>query len=239
MKKVLLGDPDVNLHVATILGIQYHHRDFYYEHDGERWAHFCGGVAWPTFQVPGYAVIVGIKSEDPNEIECLWEMESESTDELYQGCIKAQQDLGKIECPEICSEWWGNPERVMTMVNERNLSRSEGMLISPPADYDEPDAFEIYLAQLKMCLMTDNKIFRLNDSAILRGYLESFVSGEKVTESTHPAIAVAGWVVHTLLQYQPWQQAVVTHKLTPTDQHEYDEYQHNKAMEELMGGPWT
>ncbi len=238
MKKILLGDPEVNRQVAEIIGMKYHERDFYFEHNGRKYAHFTGGVAWPGFQIDGYAVIVGVESSEPHLIQCLWEMESDDAGELFRGCLKAQKKLGKGKYPEICGEWWGNPERMMSLISEKNLQGRGDMMIAHPPDYDEKDAFQIYLAQLKTNIMQTNKVLKLNDSTILRNSLSSFISGEKVTEETHPPIAVAGWLVHTLLAYRPWEQAVVREELIPTDQQEYGQYEHQKAVEEIMGGAW-
>jgi len=198
--------------VAKVTGKKTYHKPTYYVHkeSNEQFSHIAGGIAWPGeitetgIGVPGFAVIVGVvKSDfDMPVIRVLEEVEENSIDRLLQECIQLREKYGFGEFPGILSYWYGDHEKFVSFLNELNLkARTEdvaGLYVSPPADFDQPNAFEIYIRRLQQYIEA-GKIQNLGKA--LRHYL-------RASTIDSPAVLALSYTVHSLMIQKPWRRAV-------------------------------
>ena len=165
---------------------------------------------------------------ETNIIECIDEYESIDAYDL----IKKAQDIQKEYGYGVISNWWGRPEELMPLVNEKNIEGNP-IYISHSVDNNQKDAFQIYLARIVVGLSETYQTFFINNCNRLRNYISAFepISTEKAEKN--PALYAAGSILHTLLMMRPWEQAVETVDLIPTNTDELEVYGSKKAKEAM------
>jgi len=177
----------------------------------------AGGLGWPqrlsekANSRPGYAVVVGIRKiegQDPEEarIDVLEELEEESGSEglLIKACVEMRQRWGYGVHESILPVFHGDHrpfELVVADFNTRIAENSDddkdAFVVSPPDDYDNPKAFDIYMGRLRSVLAEKSKRLFLDDGDKIRNRIKTFMRDD-------PAIMSLGGLIHTLLLRQPW-----------------------------------
>ena len=235
--KKLFGSPFVSQHIAEITGKHFHHRPYAWIRGDESYSHITGGIAMPTFDQPGYVLAVGVIHDTPVHINCLAELSSDDEYELIDRAQEIQAEYGQ----GVIENWWGDPASMMSILNERNIEDPiNPVYVADPVDSDKPDSFQIYMSRLRISLRERNKTFFLNDCNSLRNDIIAFVRDKKAKPDIHPALNIAGALIHTILMTTPWEQAIESTSLIPTspaDQAAYEVEQEEKMLEkELWGG---
>lgn len=221
------GSATVDQHIAEITGQQYHYRPYAWIDNGVMYSHITGGVVMPTFDQPGYLLTIGVSNEDQS-YHCLDEFESLSERDIYDRAKEIQTEYGQA----VIETWWGEPGRLMSIVNQNNIQSEYPVNIAQPPDYDAPDAFQIYITSLSTALRANNKVMFLNGCMMLRNHILAFHPDE-AKQDKNLALFLAGSMVHALNIYRPWEQAVEVTELVPTAPEDYYEYEHRKALETL------
>ena len=209
------------------MGLRTHSRPFAWIRDKEKYSHITGGLALPTFEQPGYLITMGVQ-HSTNIIHCMTELESSDPYEIIRQAQNIQTEYGQ----GVIKNWWGNPEELMSIVNEINI-KGNPVLISQPIDFEIKDSFSIYTARLKTALAASYKTLFLNDCMILRNSIQSFIPDKVAKDKNNPAVNIAGGLVHTLLMTRPWEQAIEVRELIPTRHEDYAEYVSEKAIRDL------
>lgn len=226
-KKKLFGDPVANQHIAEITGLSYHHRPYAWTRGGQSFSHISGGIALPSFDVPGYLLAIGVRHNTPGHIDCLVELESD--DEMF--LMDKAQAIQKEYGAGVIENWWGDPGDLMSLVNERHGDNP--VLVSSPVDSDQPDYFQICVSRLRVALRSGHKTLNINECNILRNSILSFIKDKQAKAGNNPVLIVAGGLVHTMLMIRPWEQAVESKLLVPTTTEDYAAYAQKKALEGL------
>ncbi|MFH2012478.1 MAG: hypothetical protein ABIJ37_07270, partial [Pseudomonadota bacterium] len=190
--KKIYGSPIINLFIAQVEGQKTHTRPFAWVGGDKKYSHITGGIILPTFDQPGFLLTVGTRHES-NIIDCLDEFESHDPYDMIRKAQAIQTAYGE----GVIGNWWGNPVELMSIVNDINIV-SNPVYIADPIDADQPDAFYLYLSQMRISLSESNQIFRYNDCNLLKNHVRSF-SQEKAKEKDYPAIYITGALIHTLL----------------------------------------
>ena len=185
---------------------------------GKEYHGIFGALGWPqrlsesANSRDGYAVIVGIlkiEGQDPENarMEVLEELEEQSGSEgrLIKACVKMRNRWGYGVHHSILPVFYGDHrpfELVVadfnTRIAETTNDDREAFIVSPPDDFDNPKAFDIYMGRLRSVLVAgqDKRLF-LEDGQIIRNRIKTFRRDD-------PAIMALGGLMHTLLLRQPW-----------------------------------
>ncbi len=210
-KKVLTGDPVVNEHIAMVTGQKYHVRPYYWQNQetGEEYNYITGGIVWPALNNDGYAFTVGVQAGETLAFQCLEEKRTlDDNAELFEWCIERQEAYGCGQDSNLLPWWYGDPERLMSLTNEKNINHKKNRLvITPPPDFTERDAFQTYFSRLTVAILPGTKTLWINDCQTLKNSLSSFTVGDGV-DKEDPVINCAGWTIHALLSYEPWKSTV-------------------------------
>ena len=221
--KKLLGSAFVNKFVAEIQGKRSHEREYLWMGGERPYTHITGGIILPQFEASGYIVTVGVGKN--NRFHCLEEFESRDELDLISRAKSLQAEYG----PGVIRTWWGDAEHLMSLVNDGD----NPVIISFPIDYDKSDSFQIYRARLGVSLLNNAKQFYFHDCDKLKSQVVAFNRDKTASEKNNPAVAMLGWVVHTLLMYRPWEQAVERIELIPTTMEEHMIYADQQAERDL------
>jgi hypothetical protein len=226
-KKQLFGDPIVNQHIAEVTGQKYHNCPFAWVSGKASYSHITGGIILPSFDHPGFLLTVGVRHKD-QKYELIEEFESWEDRELQEKATSIQKEYGS----GVISNWWGDPTKLMALVNQKNINSDEPVFISTPPDFEQKDSFQIYVISLHTALRRGNKVLYIGKCSKLKNYLEDFILMGAKAEN-HPAVNLAGWLVHTLNIYRPWEQAVESTALIPTAPEDFYIHESEKAIKEL------
>jgi len=187
-------------------------RPYWYENTetGQQYYDLCGCIQWPTKitdskkERPGYVAVVGVvksKNEDSPEnalFQLMAEGESEDVPTLLNMMISVRSEYGFGLHPNLFEIWFGDPDNFVTTLalkNEKLTAKGgekQAILITPPNDFYDPNAFEIYFRSLRSCLVKDNHRFFWGKNEILRNRLRGFLRDD-------PAVMAIGGLIHTLL----------------------------------------
>lgn len=230
--KKLLGSPVVNRHIAEITGQKTHTRPYVWSatkafKKNEEYSHITGGMVLPTFDKPGFLLTIGVHPET-NAFYVIDEFESDDSYAIIRKAQEIQEYYGK----GVIQNWWGNPETLMSIVNEVNI-KGNPVLISQPIDHDRVDSFPLYTTRLKTALSASYKTLYLGEANRLRNHILAFVQDKTAKAVDNPAVAITGALVHTLLIMRPWEQSVEKTELVPTSFEDFAAYESKKAMEVL------
>lgn len=231
-KKEIYGDVLVNEFIATAEGERTHSRPYAWIGKDKKYSHITGGLILPTLSIPGFLITIGVEYES-NIMYCLDEFEVTKDGSVFEMIEKAQE-IQKEYGKGTVSNWWGDPEQLMPLVNERNI-KGNPVYISAPIDFSQRDAFEIYLARLKVAFSVGYKNLFINDCILFKNHIQSFIQDSKAKSDINPAIYITGAIIHSLLMQRPWEQAVETLQLLPTTFEETAIYESEQAEKALWG----
>jgi hypothetical protein len=226
-KKKKYGDPTANLHIAQITGQKYHNRPFAWVSGDKKYTHITGGIVLPTIAASGFLLTVGVRHED-QKFELIEEFESVDDRKLLDKARATQKEYGL----GVIENWWGDPEKLMSLVNKYNIETEQPIFISHPPDFQAKDKFQLYIISLQTALRRGNKVLYLGKCSKLVNHIDGFVP-VGAREEDHPAVALAGWLVHTLNIYRPWEKAVESVRLFPTTPEDAYIYESEKATRQL------
>jgi hypothetical protein len=180
---------------------------------GREYHGLYSAIGWPQRiaesgdQLPGYSVIVGVvKDKMPPEaatMRVLAEFETKAEEHLIDMSVQLRKRWGFGAHPALLRFILGDHricETVLGNYNARVIDRDEGdsqaLIVSPPDDYDNPRAFDVFMGRLRTVL-TDPKRLYLDRHPIITNRLRAF-------QRDDPAIMALGGLVHTLLLRTPW-----------------------------------
>ena len=238
------GNEFSNTLIAMAEGQKYHTRPIRYlytelksKFTGTEYTCISGGLVWPSLKYPGYAIIVGVV-EDGKEIHCLEEFTTKDIGTLYNFCSEAQERYDRIKYDNVIKTWWGNPDKIMSLVHEREVSKR--LSISSPPDSEKEENFQIYLNRLITLNYKSNKVIQWGDCELAKIGVMALTQGDDLKTEHNPVVACAGWLMHSIILYKPWRKAVKKIDLIPTTKDEITEYkikEDEKSMyREIMGG---
>ena len=228
-KNVLSG---ADRHILSITGEQRIPKPVYYRHKetGAEHSFLCGGIGWPRDpkESPGFAVVVAVDktSDDRHSMRVLEEAEAPTVEGLLKECVGLQKKYGYGECSDLFRFWYGDPARSDTFVNIFNYREDvskdpNSVYVSPPYDFERPNAFERYSNQIWGSLAADSsgrKRLYLGNCIKLRNHIQNAPSDAAVKGSVkdYPAIAALGGVVHSLMMLRPWLEFSRSERAVPT-----------------------
>ena len=230
-KKKLYGSAFANQFVAKTMGQHSHRRQRAWIDGDKEYSHITGGIILPTVETPGFLVTIGVSSEG-DRLDCLDEFESKDEMAIVDRAKGIQTEYGE----GVITNWWGDAGKLMSIVNERNAENP--VYISHPIDFQEKDAFEIYVARIKVALWEKSKMFYFMGCTKVRGYCIAFNQDRVASLRNNPIVGMVGWVIHTLLILRPWDVAYEELELIPTEPEEFAEYEQAKTMRDLEGEVW-
>ncbi len=227
-KQKIYGSPFVNQHIAEVTGQHYHYRPTAWIRGDERYSYITGGMAMPTFEFPGYLLTIGVTYNTPGHCVCLDEYHTDDEVALIEKAQEIQESYG----PGVIENWWGDPERLMPVLNETQKEDNQ-ILISAPVDYDLSDAFQLYFTRFSSALSPRNKTLKLAGCDYLKNTGQAFIRAKGQKSENNLPIWVAGGLVHTILMVRPWEQAYQATELIPTTYEDHAMYEQEKAIREI------
>ena len=225
--KKLYGSAFVNQYVAMVTGQKKHHRPHSYIRGGENYTYIAGSIALPSLEFPGFLVTAGTDYKT-NDIICINEFESDVEHELIDEAKRLQEEYGQ----GVIQTWYGNPENLMALVNEEDLR------VTHPVDYNQTDAFQLYVARIKTALREGHKSLYLKNCERLINHILSFVKEKSAKKFNNPAIYAIGSLVHTIVTLRPWERANTKFDIIPTLHDEYTEYASKVASKHIEKQLW-
>ena len=179
-----------------------------------------GAIGWPRKisergdDRKGYAVIIGVAkgNTDPARARfvLLDETEENSVELLLSDAIAMRKRWGFGVHKSLMRVFIGDHrqfEMVVANYNTRMVEagkEDEALMLSPPDDYESPQAFNIYMRQLQAVLSkrTIPKRLHLGQGSIIAKRITAF-------QRDDPAVFAIGGLIHTLLLRSPWMEQTV------------------------------
>lgn len=163
-----------------------------------------------TEEQPGYVAIVGVvrahgELEHYNplnaDFQLLAEAESKDVGLLVEKAVELRERYGFGLRPELLKSFYGDPDRFITTLalkSEDLIRRGEkSVLITPPMDFYDSKAFDIYIRSLKSCMLPETVRFYFGGNNILKNHLREF-------RRNNPAVFAVGGLIHSLLTHCTW-----------------------------------
>jgi hypothetical protein len=155
----------------------------------------------------GYAAIIAVLKQEGVEPEkavfkVVDEIECPGAERLIAKCFQLRGKWGFGLHPDLLAFWVADHrkfEMVTAKVNTRMVQKGrdeEAFIACPPDDFDMPNAFDLYMDQLKSVMSQDKRLF-LGDSNIIKKRILAFNRDD-------PVITAIGGLVYTLMIRQPW-----------------------------------
>lgn len=177
------------------------------------------GIGWPqriterADQLPGYSCMVGVEKSAQIAAESakfivLDEIEEFSVTQLLSASVEMRGLWGFGLHKRFLRVFYGDHRTFELTVANYNgrLIEDDGndlnaVIVSPPDDYDTPQAFDIFLRRLEDVLSEKNKRLNLGNADIIRNRILSFTRND-------PAIMALGGLMHVLLMRTPWMESL-------------------------------
>lgn len=176
-----------------------------------------GCIGWPQRiseqgdERNGYAAVVGVRKiegQDPENarFDLLDEIQeiSGSEDLLIKECVAMRSRWGYGVHESILPVFYGDHRPFELIVAEFNTHIAEttnddrgAFIVSPPDDFENPKAFDVYMGRLRTVLSANAKRLHLGNSTIIKNRIVSFKRDD-------PAVMALGGLMHVLLLRQPW-----------------------------------
>lgn len=191
-------------------------KPYWFLDDETGWEYYgiFGGIGWPQKVVEtdkqrsGYAVVVGVlkrKGEPPLNASfiILDEVQEHSVDILLEKAVSMRKRWGYGAHKSIMPVFIGDHRQFeMTVADYNTKAVMEGreqdeLIVSPPDEFDNPQAFDVYLRRLHTVLSKDGKRLHLARNEIIQQRIIEFMRDD-------PAITAVGGLVHALLLRTPW-----------------------------------
>lgn len=204
----------VRIDEAHIVGQPVLERPSWFENQetGQLYHDIYGCIGYPEEvkergeEQPGYVAIVGVVRPDGTfnrysalnaNFQLLAEAEARDIRTLVDLAIDFRKTYGFGEHPELLRVFYGNPDRFITTLALRNEELQDKVLITPPVDFYDTSAFDIYIRSLKSCLQPGRVRFYFGGNTILKTHLKEF-------RRNNPAVFAVGGLVHSLLTHCTW-----------------------------------
>jgi len=136
----------------------------------------------------------------------LAEVQQIGVEELIRESIELQHRYGYEV--GLLEHWFGDYEpyiSVQDRINQEIKRQSSfpgyrGFYVSPPEDFDKPNAFDLYADSIRASLKGDKQLF-LGDCDLIQAHLQNY-------KKNSPAIWALGGIIHTLLGRNLWRQRI-------------------------------
>ncbi|MHC4521444.1 MAG: hypothetical protein ACYTAS_22865 [Planctomycetota bacterium] len=185
-----------------------------HEELGFLYEYFYGGIAWPSKEHPGFAVVIGVVEEgrrnrQPREVHVLQECEDWDIRELLQACKVFYRDL---RCEP---RWVSNQPNAAAehILRELNKDGGYGSNFWPGpttlfADDPNPCPYAYLLPKIKSMLDRDDKRLFLKGSKVSH-YLSSIPPDQLAVlePGAYPAIEALGYAImhaHPRVEVRTW-----------------------------------
>lgn len=200
---------------ATVTGQPLVERPFWYENTetGQAYYDLYGCIGWPTEDtdankgMPGYvAVMAVVKSERPAEkawFRLMGEGESEHIHVLFEHILRLREEFGFGLHPGLLQTFFGDPDKHvirLALLNEeliRQYGEQGAILVAPPDDFYEMDAFNNYKRSLETAIVCKPARFAFGGNDILKVRHRQYRKDD-------PAVMAVGGLVHSLLARTTW-----------------------------------
>jgi hypothetical protein len=176
-----------------------------------------GAIGWPQRlsergdERSGYGVVVGvrkIKGQDPGDarFDVLEEIQELSGSEglLIKSCVEMRSRWGYGVHESILPVFYGDHRPFELVVADFNTRIAETMnndrhafIVTPPDDYDNAKAFDVFMGRLASVLAEKSKRLYLGNHDVIKNRIQAFKRDD-------PAIMALGGLVHVLLLRQSW-----------------------------------
>jgi hypothetical protein len=173
-----------------------------------------GCMGWPQkvkesgINRKGYAAVVGVIKDDTpapdSKLYVMEEIEDDSPENLIHGCVAMRDRWGFGVHPHLLRVFMGDyrPYELITArynakMIEQDENDSQAFIIAPPDDFDQANAFDIYVGVLRTVFSRATKRLWLGSNEILANRIGEFTRDD-------PAITAMGGLIHTLLLRTPW-----------------------------------
>ena len=211
IEKIIISDganPEIGKIQAQVTGKKTIPPQVYYRNTetGDEYFWIAGGIAWPgkineREFAPGFAVVVAVMRDDPEKptFHVLAEVQQTGAGSLIRDCMEVRHKFGYSQ--GLLKYWYGDHllyNSVLDRINQdiKAQTDDDGFYLTPPVDFDQPNAFEVYADSIRSCLEGDKRLF-LGECDLVRGHLQNF-------KMKSPAIWALGGIIHTLSCYKPW-----------------------------------
>jgi hypothetical protein len=206
------ADPVLNAHLDSLnMGLAPYKEAATFRNleTGETYLWLAGGIGWPWKDVPGFVVVVAVGKMPGEGIDaplftCLDELETDRIEGLLEGCLRLQDRYGFRPGGNLFLNWYGDPDRFATPVNQFNLKhmkeRAEGVYPTAPLDFQQPNHFDLYRRRIKS--LAEGKSLFAGKCTALRNRLQGLPKDQDSEDC--PAIIALGGVVYTFSVYAPW-----------------------------------
>ena len=200
---------------AILTGKPMVERPFHYRNTGTGQLYYdlYAGLGWPSeitdkdAGMPGYIGIVGVikdnRRPEDARFQLLAELESKDVPDLIRKFLAIRGEYGFGLYPGLMQSLIGDAERFITtmaLVNERLIEaggEKAAVLVTPPDDFYDPLAFDIYGRSLRTCLMEGAIRLFFGDNEVLKTRLREFRKGD-------PAVMGLGGLIHSLVLRCTW-----------------------------------
>lgn len=198
---------------AHITGQPLTERPYHYENleNGHLYYDLYGCVGWPTEVsdkgpgMDGYCAVVGVVKPPTEGLKVqnavfylLFEYETSDVPTLINAILAMRGDWGFGLTPNLLSAWFGDPDRyVATLALKNEKLENKPILITPPYDFYDPMAFDIYVRSLQSAILPGQVRFGFGGLDILKKHLREF-------KRDCPAVMAVGGLVHTLVMQCEW-----------------------------------
>ena len=202
---------------AHITGVPFVEKAHHYQNTetGQLYYDLFGCIGWPTVitdknkatNKPGYIAIVGVvKGKGKPEkapFQLLAEYESHNIGALFDEMVNLRAQYGFGLHPGLLQTWIGDESRFvleLAIYNE-DLMKAGGskqaVLISPPNDFNDPKAFDVYIRAISAALDKDAQRLFYGKNDVLRNRIREFLDKD-------PVITAMGGLVHSLVSRCTW-----------------------------------
>jgi hypothetical protein len=203
---------------ARITGQSHIERPFWYMNTETRQLYYdlFGCIGWPSEVtdkddgMPGYVAIVGVVKPKTGDrpvqdavFQLLAEFEHKDVPSLLEAVLQLREEYGFGLHPELLHSFHGDPDRFVTtlaLLNEKLMAKGgskASILVSPPADFYVPKAFDHYVRSFRSAIMPDKVLFYFGRHDILKNRLKEFRQGD-------PAVYAIGGLIHSLYMSTMW-----------------------------------
>jgi len=187
---------------------------YWFKDESTEYHDIYGCIGWPQRltekgdQRTGYAAVVAVIKDDREPEDAIFkvveETENLSAPLLIQSCVEMRNRWGFGVHPHLMRVFVGDyrtfenvTARYNSKVIERDGDDRQAFIVSPPDDYENARAFDLYLGSLRSVLSREAKRLYIGSAGIIKNRIMEF-------QRDDPAIMALGGLMHTILLRTPW-----------------------------------